>query len=916
MKNNLSPHLHRWRVMESLASLALFLLRLLAFGIPLLCLYAVADALLSLPPATRQTWNLLLPILLAAACAQGLRLPGPLASLALRLDCFANDRRRTLSCALDLERESDASPLHAEMRRSALADAVTQLHSLPLRAVIPVPALALAAGIALLGAAGAFALARAFPDAAHTVLARLRDPSADIAPWTRLRFIVSPETPRVLYGQDLPVTVRIEGGTLRHPLLLRTRIAGVEREAPCFREDETRFSQRLEQVTEPLEFSFSTGRIRSEWTRVDVEWLPQVRSARIRLEPPAYSGRPTRSIAFGERPLEGLPGTRAELRLTSNRPLSGGKLTLLRDGRPDEVLPAQLDANGEAVFTWTFENSAAISVTVADTLGHSLAQPLRGLQRVIPDAAPEVSLSEPPPFMLATPSIRIPLRGAATDDIGITRLTLVRGMPGFVDRPRLLDAGPSQRRRDFEDHLDLAALGVVPGQVIEIYLEAQDLRPDGGRSGVSPLSRIQIISDEEYAHNLRLAEHLEGFRERFHAATQAMQQASEALDELRKTVDGDPELPTLAAALEKAADAQRAAAADFEKLAEDFPIYDIESDAQQRLTDLRDHFNAQADALSAIDPNDMALAEKVAALAGANQEKMENAQGNLAASEAFLRLGEMLEQTTEFQRIVERQQTLVRILERYAYALPAEGRAALRRLGEIQTGIRDELEAWMAKTRERADALPSEFVELGEQAKAVVEAIERAEVIKLMEGAATSAANEDNRESLRLARAALDALRKAVEEETEGNDFAQMCQGNQPGNMPGQGSGLGQSLQQLLEALRNRPFPGSGRKPGGSGGGIGGFSDDGFFTQGSSPLHMPMRGPNRGGSELPRGQEVDGVSRGGSGGGSRQGPRSDGAPGGRSAAPSAPVELILEQAPPNYRDAIRGFYAIPRENTP
>lgn len=926
--------LRLWWLFETTATLLLLFLRLLAAGIPLLLLYVWADVALALPEATRQLWNLLLPALLLGASLFGLRPPGALEALALRLDRARRDPRRTIACAHDLcILPGDTSPLHETMRAAAVAQGSEALRRAPLSAVVPFRPLLLTLVVAVAAAAFARAARDRHPEATRVALSRLRNPSADIAPWTPLHFEFLPENPSVVYGEDIQLGVRITNGELRHPVTIRTRVDGVERESGSYREGENVFSQRLEQVTQPVEYAFFHGRVRSEWREVTLQTLPRITAARVTLTPPAYTGRPATTFAFGERNLTGLPGTHVALEVESNRPLSGGELKVIAgDGASEARVTAEAGEGNQVRFQWYLETDARLEARVRDIRGGASVRPLAGNQRLEADRPPRAHLVEPQRFLLATPGSRVPVKIRADDDIGVTRVTLVRGLSGFIDRARPLWEGDPIRRKEMETELDLGALGVEPGQVLELYVEARDHRPGSPATGVSDLAMVHVITEEEYAIHLRNRERIEGFRARFAISSSVLEEVGTALLSLRELLAGEPDIETVDAALTETAAVLRRAEETFRQLGEDFPIYDIEGETRAALDRLRGHFAQQAETLESLSHRDADLELRVesmaAAFAGVRAEQAEAE----ALSEAFLRLGELFEQTVAFQRLIQRQEELERQFGRHAYSLAPEDRERLQQLGERQRQVARDLRAWMEETRKRADALPGEHRDWADQVEDMLSGLEAAGVEEVLEQAAGAAANEAHRRAWELSRAALEILRpqRPPGEQQDGggegeeNPFAQMCRGGAP--FPGGGGGggdpLANSLEQLLQALRNQlgqsQRRGEGPTPGGSGGGPGGFSDDGYAVRGSSALNIPLLGPNRHHFNLPRGQEVDGVTfgTGGGTGGTRVALLREGT------APDAPTEDItaeeirFQEVPERYREAIRRYFNLDDERSP
>jgi hypothetical protein len=394
-----------------------------------------------------------------------------------------------------------------------------------------------------------------------------------------------------------------------------------------------------------------------------------------------------------------------------------------------------------------------------------------------------------------------------------------------------------------------------------------------------------------------------------------MREADRALESLRKEVERDQaSRESLQQAVDQAAEAARRAAGAFDILAEDFPVFALEEKGRQSLEKMRDHFEELTQGLQALDVDSMAFDRDVAALAGEHREQRAAFERTREEQERFVTLGKLLEQTADYRVLLERQELLLRWFERYAYALPSESREPLERLARHQRALRQELEAWMNETGKRVGALHPEDADWARQALEMIHQLKTDQAADWMRQAAEAAENKNNTGAVEAARKALEAMRgKNQNREGGENPFENLCRGNGSCTLPG--DALGQSLRQLLDAMRN---PGGGRsgRSGMSGGGVGGFSDDGFAAPGSSPLHIPMQGPNRHRYDLPYGQAVEGFSGTGGDGPAIGSDTTQGAGTGAGNTRATPAEHILEQAPPRYREAMRRFYDIQTEETP
>jgi hypothetical protein len=181
-----------------------------------------------------------------------------------------------------------------------------------------------------------------------------------------------------------------------------------------------------------------------------------------------------------------------------------------------------------------------------------------------------------------------------------------------------------------------------------------------------------------------------------------------------------------------------------------------------------------------------------------------------------------------------------------------------------------------------------------------------------LRGAADAVANEANRQAFQRASAALEAM-KATPEDQRDSPFQQACRG---GGMPqGAGDPLSASLDQLLQALNNADRSGEGQ-PGGSGGGPGGFSDDGYAVGGSSLLNVPMLGPNRHRFDMPRGGFVEGGAASGGRPGQRQADLRQGEGVSGSDGPANLPAVEWESTPSRYRNAVRAYFEQAPENAP
>lgn len=864
---------------------------------------------------------------------------------AVRADLLLGDRRQPVLTAMELRdahRAAGGEPggLEAYLVGEATAAGAAALHRLSWAQVVPMAALR-HCSLALAVAAGVL-MAVVLPGAspARVVLSRVMAPQSDIPPYSRYRFAVEPDSPEVVYGGTVELKATVSGAPLKGPVELATRFGGALHRTACFQEGGQRYAQRIEKVVSPVEFCFMVGRARSKWRRVDILLEPRISGAAVEIAPPAYSGLPARQFAAGAEDIRGLRGSRVSMRVTSNRPLSGGRLTICRPGdriEEAEVVDGKAGGLNTVVFDWSLRESARLAVQVRDVRGTTNSAPFALHQAMVPDEAPRVSMSEPAAFSLVTPGVVVPLAGAAEDDLGVTRVELVRAVVGYRDRVRRLAGGVSERRVSFEQRMDLAKLGVEPGDVIECYAEARDGNPEMTGIGVSDVRRMEVISEADYREMIRMRTTVEAFMARFRAVAGAYRRLQEDYAAALAEVEGGKAGPERQKAIIEGLSAKTSALAELlARLGKDFAVYDLEREFHAAAEEMSRDLGYNMQMLGRLKPGDPAMAELLGRMVknigevGAKVGRLTGQAGEVAG------VARLMESAGDFQRLLRRQENLVRRMSRFAGQARTEDTALLRSLGRDQEPVRKGFGRMIASIRENAKGVPAYAAKLARDARAVADAVEKSGAIGLMEEAEAAAVNQDGDETHRKAALALerlkDLLKKMAGEPAPGQDG----QGEGEGEGEGEGScngfaamvggrkGMGfrapdelkSTLAQMLSALRRRSGSGSGDGSGrgggtgGSGTGMdGGDANDGFWMGGSSLFNVPVIGPQR--SDF-AGSDAYGGGSGTEGSGAGAGTVNRVA-GSDTTSPAAKGGVkaesrMLEQVPEKYREAVKRYF--------
>ncbi len=874
------------------------------------------------PVRTTLAWLALALVLVGSLIAWRRAARVPMTMIAARADAATTDARREVSAALDIANGDgkECGSLHEYLSGLLTARATGVLASLPAKLLFSRRERLAAWRFAAWAGAALVVLSLIHPRATGIIAGRLFRPAIELPPYSPYTFTLAGENaPRVIYGKEASLAVEIEGPPFTGDVTLLIRPAG-GREAdrlPTFRETSTRHTRKLEGVTAPVDFAFAVGRARSAWHRLEVIYQPRLEGAEVELSPPAYSRLSGTRFSLGSEDLRGLRGTRVRLLAESNRPLSGGVL----EGRAPQGREVLQRVEGVSVaeeekkveFQWEIDGDLVWTLDLTDVRGGRMEETVALVQRLIPDEKPKIDLVEPGPFIFATPESEVKMAWEIEDDLGLDRVELLRSAERFRDRVQTLPEGSGEKRMRVERATLLGNLGVRPGQTLEFLLEARDRNPSLLGVGSAPAASIRIISEEEYASQIRLRTTLEEFSGRYRVLREKLEAAQSALEALAEAArSGDP--ARLEAARGESIRAQQEAAEWFKTFASDFPAFATDKQLNELSGDLHEELLKNLSELENEEGwSDPAKAE---ALATRLRERLTPGANQLAEQEAVASevaaLGAVMGMAAELEAIHEEQRDISYRLDRISREL-ALGRTDSR--GDIPTlraremSNHERLARVEEKLPERLSQLPESAESLRSGAAKVLEMLGSLQVQKQMSDSASQAGEGKVPGAAEDAALALANLDQILTQEK--NDFCTICQGGEPGFCQG-GGVASQTLAQMLEALRGRSrsrtagnSDGSGA---GGGSGIGGLGGSGTTMQGIQ-LDIPLIGPPRVHlSQPPGGMGGPGKEPGTAAASLKTAategalPAGDGtAPGGRAWTP--------EDVPPKYRDAVGRFFS-------
>lgn len=887
------------------------LLRVVGMAVTALALYGMLDYFLAFGPLVRRMIGVgLSAVFILLAVFRIVRVFGTSdRAMAMRADRLLGGQRRSVLSGLELENDLNANLAgNSTMRNFLLEEGIERsladINRLQAGDCFPksrVLQQLKTLGVQILLAVLVFL---AGGEGSKAVLSRLLSPRRDVPPPSKYAFRVMPEKPAVVYGEDTEVTVEITGDAVRDPVMLITRHGGETHRAACFQESESRFAQRMENVVVPLEFCFKTGKARSKWHALDLRLQPRIAVAEARIKPPDYTGLPVNRFYVGHQDFAAYANSAVELKVTSNRPLQDGLATIRPPRNPEKarVVHGRKHGGKTVVFEWNVRKEAEVEIVIRDVQGTKNKEPLEVRQTILKDHPPDAVITQPAGFVMATPESSIALSGYAEDDLGLSRVELVRSVVGYRDRALHLGPEAPRKHQAFDEVLDLGKIGVDPGQVLEFFLEAGDFNPTMMGIAASEIVRVKIISDEEYASNLRMQETAEDFLNRYRLVAEALQELEDALEEMQDALETDEiSNEKRAEKIEENRNRIKEAARQMEKLANDFPIYQMDSNLAKFADEASQMSRAMAEQVGRAAENPQELKAAVEKMLKSLKPPRQKMRKQRRDAEDVVQIRKLMECAGRFQNIYERQSELVKRLQRFKERTPRRELRLLESLGALQKQIRQDLQQLVKDIQERSKPLRNEYAALRQSAQKFAAQIEQLDIDETMSSAYAASKNQDGPRTLQYATLAAEKLEELISG-CQGDAFGGMGQCELTFRIPKP------SMRQTLEQMMLGMGLGSGNA-GGLGIGAGGSGTDGYMVPGHSMMNIPMYGPARlssgaaGGGETGQNEEKSG--RGAASGSVRQSKHMSIEPKGTARGEGLPMENVPEK----YMEAVKKYFS-------
>ena len=228
--------------------------------------------------------------------------------------------------------------------------------------------------------------------------------------------------------------------------------------------------------------------------------------SRITYRYPAYTGRSERKVPGSDGSVQAPRGTEVQLATRSDRPVKGAQVAVEgADPKSRRVVALSVKDGRELSGTFLVEEQGSYRFQFTEGSRVVVNGPPIAVT-VEADAFPEVSISSPSGEVEVAGDARVPVEWTASDDFGLSDLTLVLKAPGGEEERRVLRSLAPARRDAGTFDLDLAPLRLAEGERLLYWLEVKDNDTvSGPKRAASPTRAVKIYSEAEH-HQRVLAE--------------------------------------------------------------------------------------------------------------------------------------------------------------------------------------------------------------------------------------------------------------------------------------------------------------------------------------------------------------------------------------------------------------------------
>jgi hypothetical protein len=438
-----------------------------------------------------------------------------------------------------------------ELREEAIQNLGADVREVPFEELATFDSTRRALPWAIIPVAGLLLLAATLPGTVSQAGQRLLAPGTSFDRPVPFAWTVNPGDSTLVKGDTLTISATAEGNNLPGTAVLEvqredeTHVEEIEMRA----DSSQTFRHQRSAVNRPLRYRVTSDPVSSRWYSVDIVNRPLVRELQISLTPPSYTGLPQRTLAPNIGDISALPGTRADVTVSSDSSQLADAYIAFESSDTTALTVDGSHARG----SFTIREASSYHVEVRNPRGISNDDPIRYRIQTLTDEPPSIELQAPPAVSDIGRNGQKTLQMRMTDDYGFTRLRLYyRLSESQFDEP-MLDFESIDLPLEAPDRLDQAVeytwriaenteLDPVRGDAIEYYVQVWDNNSVAGYQTAKTATQLVRFPslDQQYEDLDRDQETVASSLEALQEEAQAMEKEFQSLrDEVRRQQNTD-----------------------------------------------------------------------------------------------------------------------------------------------------------------------------------------------------------------------------------------------------------------------------------------------------------------------------------------------------------------------------------------
>jgi hypothetical protein len=631
---------------------------------------------------------------------------------------------------------------------------------------------------------------------------RFLDPFGDHPPYCATQFVVNPSGTTVDYGQNLTINVTTKGKIPDDVSLVFQNPEGqFLNEVGMFNSGDGQFSQTIENVRTEMVYYASIKRGRSKYYKIDLSKTPRIEKVLADYKFPEYTRIPEKSTELMDKDtqIKGYEGTQITMTVQSNRPLSGGTVTV--GDKQYEFAP---DKENIVKGSFPLLKNSEFSLALTDIEGNKSTDKFTGKIEIIPDGAPYVTIVNPGMNSFATPTATIPIIIEAYDDLGVKDVSIVRSLNESDDSRKVLsDPNQGDVFIRVAELFDLSDLGLKAGDTIDYYATATDTVPGRPQTAASEAFKIQIVSEEEYARSMQeqmdaeeLEKKYENILSKIDELVTLQKELEQQTSEIKQQMENgaDPNSQEIQSKLQQLAQKQSELSEKTQQVSQKLteesktpPVFDIEKEYKDALAQFAKNLNSASEHMDTgankIKESANAQGGNIGSLGMANDEQKkaleEMGEKTQAMRDAIrqanneiAKMYNLMKDVSDFQQLYEAQKNLARQTKTLSQIQEPDldTQIRLKELAEEQQTVKEGLEKLKEQLREHGDDVKDEYPDVAKDAEAIAKEIEMRQIPGIMQEGKDYLNRSDNKNGHEKVQEAYEQMEAMIQ-------FCQACSG-------------------------------------------------------------------------------------------------------------------------------------------